>query len=252
MHGPVRDRRAATGRRPPAAARALPAIGAEDRIVLWWGSLWRWLDAETAIRAFAEVSASRPELKLVFTSGRPPNGRVERHSVVGEARELARRLGLLDRTVFFFDEWVPYERRGEYLQEADLGLTLHRDTEEAPLAARARYMDYLWAGLPCVLGRGDETAQRFASAGFAGLVEPGQPGEVAAALLDLLKKQALRRAWLAGAELAEELRWERVAAPLLAAVRELESPEASIDAGELRGTTSYYARRLVDRLLPSH
>ena len=69
-----------------------------------------------------------------------------------------------------------YERRGEYLQEADLGLTLHRDTEEAPLAARARHMDYLWAGLPCVLGRGDETAQRFASAGFAGLVEPGSPG----------------------------------------------------------------------------
>ena len=105
MDGPVRDRRAATGRRRWPLRERFPAIGAEDRIVLWWGSLWRWLDAETAIRAFAEVSASRPELKLVFTSGRPPNGRVERHSVVGEARELARRLGLLDRTVFFFDEW---------------------------------------------------------------------------------------------------------------------------------------------------
>ena len=239
-----------SGRRP--LRERFPAIGAEDRVVLWWGSLWRWLDAETAIRAFAELAASRPELKLVFTSGRPPNGGVERHSVVGEARELARSLGLLDRTVFFFDEWVPYERRGEYLQEADLGLTLHRDTEEAPLAARARYMDYLWAGLPCVLGRGDETAERFASAGFAGLVEPERPGEVAAALLGLLEKQALQRARLGGAELAEELRWERVAAPLLAAVRELESGEASVDSGELRGTTSYYARRLVDRLLPSH
>lgn len=228
-----------------------PRIAAGDRIVLWWGSLWRWLDAETAIRAVAALARSRPEVKLVLTSGRPPNGDVERHAVVGEAKALAERLGVLDRNVFFFDEWIPFERRGEYLREADVGLTLHRDTEEAPLAARARYMDYLSAGLPCVLGRGDETAGRFESAGFATLVEPGSVEAVAAAISALLEPVAQERARAAGAELAEEFRWERVAEPLLTAVRRLGPVGGTEGSAELRGTTSYYARRLVDRVLPS-
>jgi glycosyltransferase involved in cell wall biosynthesis len=229
-----------------------PQIAADDKVVIWWGSLWRWLDAETAIRAAATVAESRPEVKLVFTSGRPPNGDVERHAVVGEAKDLARRLGVLDRSVFFLDEWIPFERRGEYLREADLGLTLHRDTAEAPLAARARYMDYLAAELPCVLGRGDETAERFESAGFATLVEPGSVEAAAAAISSLLDPVAQARARSAGSELAGEYRWERVAEPLLAALRRL-GPAAGATEGsaELRGATAYYARRLVDRLLPS-
>ena len=75
----------------------------------------------------------------------------------------------------------------------DLGLTLHRDTEEASLAARARYMDYLSTGLPCVLGRGDETAERFEESGFATLVEAGSPGATANAILALLDETC---AWL--------------------------------------------------------
>jgi glycosyltransferase involved in cell wall biosynthesis len=228
-------------------------IGAGDRVVLWWGSLWRWLDAETAIRAIASLADSRPDVKLVFTAGRPPNGDAERHSVLAEAKALASELGVLDRSVLFLEEWVPFARRGDYLRDADLGLTLHRDTEEATLAARARYMDYLSAGLPCVLGRGDETAERFEESGFATLVEAGSPEATAAAIVDFLDGTALTEAAEAGHRLADEFRWQRVAVPLLVALREV-GPEASSAAGsrQLGRTTSYYARRLVDRVLPSH
>ena len=240
---------------PPSAATPLrdrfPQIGADDRILLWWGSLWRWLDAETAIRAVASVAPSRPEVKLVFTAGRPPGGGGERHSVVAEARGLAERLGVLDRSVLFLEEWVPYERRAEYLREADLGLTLHRGTAEAELAARARYMDYLWTGLPCVLGRGDEVADRFEAAGFARLVEPGSPQAAAAALLELLDESARERAASAGRTLAEEMRWGRVTAPLLDVLRELGPSGAGDRRRHLGPTASYYGRRLADRLLPS-
>lgn len=229
-----------------------PQIEAGDRVVLWWGSLWRWLDAETAIRAVASLADSRADVKLVFTAGRAPNGDAERHSVLGEARALAAELGVLDRTVLFLDEWVPFDRRGDYIADADIGLTLHRDAEEASLAARARYMDYLWAGLPCVLGRGDETAERFEGAGFATLVDAGSPKATAAAILALLEPQARSAAAAAGRGLAAELRWGKLAQPLVAAIREI--PAAAAAAGpsrQLRRTTSYYARRLVDRLLPS-
>ncbi len=230
-------------------------IGEDDRIVLWWGSLWRWLDAETAIRAFALLADSQPRLKLVFTAGRPPSGDSERHSAVDAARELARQLELLDRSVLFLEEWIPFERRGDCLQEADLGLTLHRNTEEAPLAARARYMDYLWADLPCVLGRGDETADRFEAGGFATLVEPGSPREAATAIAGMLEGEAQERARAAGRGLADEFRWERATAPLLTALREVGPVRARAGGArsrQLRRTASYYLRRLVDRLLPAH
>jgi len=241
---------------PPSGATPLrdrfPQIEAGDRVVLWWGSLWRWLDAETAIRAVAALGRSRPDVKLVFTAGRAPNGDAERHSVLAEARDLAAQLGVLDRTVLFLDEWVPFDRRGDYVRDADVGLTLHRDTEEASLAARARYMDYLRSGLPCVLGRGDETAADFERAGFATLVAPGSPEATAAALLALLDPEANAAAAAAGAALAGEFRWQRLARPLLAALREVEPASEPASSQQLRRTTSYYARRLVDRVLPSH
>lgn len=225
--------------------REFPQIGDEDRIVLWWGSLWRWLDPSTAIRALASIAAEHPEVKLVFTSGPPPDRRNERHAVVEEARTLASELGLLDRNIFFLDKWVPYESRGEYLQDADLGITLHRDLAEAPLAARARYMDYLWAGLPCVLTRGDETAAAFGAGAFAREIEPSSATAVAEAVLGLLEPSANQRARSAGRRLAAEHRWQRVAAPLVEALREIEPQGAR--SGGVRETASYYARRAVDR-----
>jgi len=229
-----------------------PQIADRDKVVLWWGSLWRWLDAETAIRAIATLAAARPDVKLVFTAGRPPNGDAERHSVLEEARALAGELGVLDRSVLFLDEWVPFARRGDYLRDADLGLTLHRDTEEASLAARARYMDYLSTDLPCVLGRGDETAERFGESGFATVVEAGRPDATAAAILAMLDETAAAKAAEAGRRLADEFRWQRVAVPLLLALREISAQaRASSGSREFGRTTSYYARRLVDRLLPS-
>jgi hypothetical protein len=224
-------------------------IGADDKVVLWWGSLWRWLDAETAIRAVASLAESRPDVKLVFTAGRVPNGDAERHSALAEAKALARELGAFERSVFFLEDWVPYAQRAEYIADADAGLTLHRHAEEASLAARARYMDYLWAGLPCVLGRGDETAERFERGGFATLVPAADPEAVAAALLSLLEPTAAAAARSAGQGLAAEFRWDRAAAPLLEALRRHSAEREG--AQQLRLTTAYYARRLADRLLPS-
>ncbi len=229
-----------------------PAIAGDDKVVLWWGSLWRWLDAETAIRAVASLAPTRPDVKLVFTAGRAPNEGAARHSALGEARALAERLAVLDRSVFFFDEWVPFADRAQYLRDADLGLTLHRDAEEAALAARARYMDYLWAGLPCVLGRGDETAAEFERAGFATLVEPGSVEAAAAAIVAALEAGTRDGAAVAGERLAAELRWDRAAGPLMAGIENFETaPPRSAGSGRLRGAGAYYARRAVDRLLPS-
>ena len=152
---------------------AFPEIGRHDPVVLWWGKVWKWFDAETAIRAFARVVERRPDARLVITAGKSPKAEFDVSNQTRDARELSQSLGLLGRNAFFLDEWTPYDSRHEYLLDADVGLTLHGNTAEAPFAARARYMDYLWSALPCVLASGDETASTFGEAGFASLVAPG-------------------------------------------------------------------------------
>ncbi len=222
-----------------------------DTVVLWWGSVWRWLDAETAVRAFAQIARSRSDVKLVITAGRPPNESADRFDATDEVRELARELGVLGRTVLFYEEWIPYEERHDYLREADLGLTLHRHAEEARLAARARYMDYLSAELPCVLGRGDQTAEELGAAGFATLVEHPEPDQLAAILLTLLDDHAaLDTARAAGRGLAAEHHWSAVGAKLRAALAAAPAePRRPARLTLLGDAGAYYARRALDRLL---
>ena len=152
------------------------------------------VDASTAIRAFAQVVERRPNARLVITAGKAPKAKFDLFDESEQARELSRSLGLLGRNVFFLDEWTPYDRRHAYLQDADIGLTLHANTAEAPFAARARYMDYIWAGLPCVLARGDEIAASFGAAGFATLVDPADTDATAQAILGLIDDPRSRAA----------------------------------------------------------
>jgi len=238
--------------RPPAPGdrplRARFGFGAGDPVVLWWGTVWRWLDAETAIRAVDRLRRTLPGVRLVITAGPPPDRRTDRLDGTAAARALAERLGLLGSHVFLLDEWVPYEERGRYLGDADVGITLHADGEEAPLAARSRYADYLGAGLPSVLARGDELADELAAAGAARLVPPGDVEAAAAALERLLADPAAcERARRGCRDLAARYRWAAVTEPLVATV-EGTPPQAGHPLAVAGAGARYYGRRAVDRV----
>ena len=232
-----------------------PAIGRDDPLVLWWGKVWKWFDAGTAIRAFELVVRRRPDARLVIAAGKAPKKAFDRSARTGEAIELARSLGLLDRNVFFLDEWTPYDERHAYLQDADVGLTLHADTPEAPYAARARIMDYLWCSLPCVLARGDEVAERFGAEGFAELVAPGDAGEAAGAMLRLIEDGRARAAAAeAGRRLADAYRWSTLVGPLGDAIEDAAGRRTvrSLSGPLVRTVGAYYARRTVDHAVATH
>jgi glycosyltransferase involved in cell wall biosynthesis len=239
-----------SGRRP--LRDRFAQIRDDDTVVLWWGAVWKWLDAETPIRAFAHLADSRPDLKFVITAGAPPSANNQRFEAVSEARELARALGVLNRNVLFLDEWVPYEQRWDYLREADIGLTLHRFSAEAALAARSRYVDYLSAGLPCVLGRGDQTASEFEAAGFATLVDHPEPAGLADLIATLAADRTrLKAAATAGRELAAERHTSTTAEKLRSIVASATNTDRSrgVRGGSLTlaGTVGfYYAHKLAD------
>jgi glycosyltransferase involved in cell wall biosynthesis len=197
---------------PPLRA-AFPSLGARDRVLLWAGGLWGWLDPGTAIRATALLERTH----LVFMGvGRPGLAATGQESYAQGAIELARREGLEGERVHFNSGWVPYAERGGWLLDADLGVIAHHDHLEARFAFRTRVLDYLWAGLPVVGSRGDVLGELVEREGLGRTVEPGDVESFAEACRSLLDDAAeYRRARERIAELAPRLRWEIAARPLV-------------------------------------
>jgi len=139
----------------PALKGVVPGIGASDKVLLWGGGIWNWLDPLTPIRAVAELSKRRPDVKLFFLGVQHPNPRVPAMEMTSRAVELAESLGVRDTHVFFNFGWTPYAERVGYLLEADLGISGHFDSVETRFAFRTRLLDYFWARLPIVANGGD-------------------------------------------------------------------------------------------------
>lgn len=192
-----------------------PGIGATDRVILWGGGLWPWLDPLTAIRAVAQVHQHHPEVRLVFPGTRHPNPALATMPTLFDAaNELAKQLDVLDRIVFFGD-WVAYADWQNILLESDLALTLHAsETVEARLAFRSRVLDYIWAGVPIVASQGDATSELIAQNRLGELVACGDVPGVARAINNLLN---MPRADFAErfAQTRMMLTWERVLQPLV-------------------------------------
>ena len=197
--------------------RALPEVGDADRILVWGGGIWPWLDAITPIKAVERLEAHRPAVHLHFPAvDRPQELSAVEMASAREAIAFAERRGLLGRRVHVGGAWVPYERRAEYLLEADLGISAHPDHLESRYAFRSRVLDYLWAGLPVVATRGDVLAELIERGGAGRAVAAGDDrafADACAALLD--DEAALDAARAAAARVAAAHRWERVAGPLV-------------------------------------
>jgi glycosyltransferase involved in cell wall biosynthesis len=190
-----------------------PGVGPKDKVVLWGGGLWQWLDPLTAIRAMARVCEQRDDVRLIFPGTRHPNAAVPEMSMVRQAVALTDELGLLDEHVFFGD-WVDYEEWPNYLLESDVGLSLHFDMLETRLAFRSRVLDYIWAGLPMVVTCGDATSDVVTHFELGSAIDYERENELAIALLSLLEQLASDFEDRFE-EARSELTWEKAAEPLV-------------------------------------
>jgi glycosyltransferase involved in cell wall biosynthesis len=201
----------------PVLKGAWPGIAPDDRVLLWAGGIWGWLDPATAIGAVKVLEQrGEPATHLVFLgTGRPGLERTGQAKYAEQARELARREGLEGRLVHFNEGWVPYDERARWLAEADLGVSAHLDHLEARFSFRTRILDYLWAGLPVVPSAGDALGDLVEREGVGRAVQPGDADAFAAACAELLHDGEPRRAARERiAALAPSLRWSEVTRPL--------------------------------------
>jgi glycosyltransferase involved in cell wall biosynthesis len=197
----------------------VPGIGVDDKVVIWGGGLYSWFDPLTLIKAVGVLAKRRSTVRLFFQGTKHPG--IDEMPIVQDSRELARSLGLLDTHVFFNETWVPYEERQNYLLEADAGVSTHGFHLETTLAFRTRVLDYLWAGLPMVLSKGDSFAELVKREELGVAVPPSDVNLLADALEKVLYDEEFAAASRKNVELvAERFRWDAVLEPLLEYVRD--------------------------------
>lgn len=146
----------------------MPGIGLQDKVIFWGGGIWDWTDPLVLMDALKIVLRQRDDVRIVFAGLHHfEKNTVLPMSVVARLLDVVEREGWLGRHVFFQD-WIPYDQRGAYLLEADIGVSLNLRSVETRYAARARLLDYLWTGLPCVLSQGDDLSNLLRDGGGRG------------------------------------------------------------------------------------
>lgn len=185
-------------------------IEVDDKVVLWGGGVWDWLDPITAVRAMNEIYKVNRKVKLVFLGIKHPNSVIGTTKKALETIELSKELGLFNKCVFF-NEWASYDDRVKFLQESDIGLSLHNEHLETKFSFRTRILDYIWAGLPIIATEGDYFSSIIKEYDLGIVVKENDPQELATAILSLLEKNIDKNFDI----IRDDLKWSNVVKPLI-------------------------------------
>jgi glycosyltransferase involved in cell wall biosynthesis len=199
----------------PAAKGVLPGIGKDDRLLIWGGGIYNWFDPLSLLRAWPRILERVPNARLLFLGVKHPSPDVPAMAIATQAIQLSEELGLRDRTVHFNMEWVPYERRKDFLLESELGVSMHFEHLETAFSFRTRILDYIWSGLPTVATEGDEFARWIQNRGTGRVVNYQDPTSIADAITELLTERAAYAACCdAVAAARSSFVWEEALSPL--------------------------------------
>jgi hypothetical protein len=198
---------------PPKTDTPLPeGLQSAGPLVVWGGGMWDWLEPEIVVSAWPEVLKRHPNARLVFPGTEHPNPHVPVMRAVGRVIKIATELGVLDTV--YFGKWFP---RNEYLgllANASCGVSAHSPGLESRYAARTRYLDAIWMGLPMVVSEGDEYADYISNHKLGVVVIESNPSDFAQGILRILEtgRASLDENF---ARARQRLTWKRMAAPLV-------------------------------------
>lgn len=192
-----------------------PGINENDKVLIWGGGVWNWFDPVTLVKAVAQISKTRSDVKLFFMGVKHPNPDIPEMKMLNQAVELAKNLGVYDKFVFFNYDWVDYHDRQNYLLEADIGVSCHFQTLETRFSFRTRILDYLWTGLPIICTKGDYFAELIEKEQLGKTVDFMDSDGLADAIVSLLDDREYfdtckRNVVVA----AEAFKWSRIVKPL--------------------------------------
>lgn len=171
---------------PDSTPNPYPAALQGRPILLWGGGIWRWYDIRILLEAFARLAEQDAAPVLYFLAGKNPSQEPTQDSPPLQARETARRLGILGKNVFFHDAPVPPDALPAFLLHARAGILSNLPSLEAMASWRTRYLDLAWAGRPLLAHGSDPLAERLEAAGVARIHRGSDAGGLSQAVLDLV------------------------------------------------------------------
>lgn len=226
-------------------------IKEDDKVLIWGGGIWNWFDPLTLIEAMKQVCEKRKDIKLFFMGIGHPSLNVDTN-VADECIRLSKDYGLYDENVFFND-WVDYNERQNYLLEADIGISTYLNNLETRYSFRTRILDYLWCELPMILTKGDYMADLVEGNELGYCHIASNPDDLARKIIQLIEnKEDYEKAKNNIHNIKEEYRWENVVKPL---VDFCENPYTSSDKIEKvkvfyknEGVKKYYYIRIISKI----
>ncbi|MEE8325093.1 MAG: glycosyltransferase family 4 protein [Candidatus Humimicrobiaceae bacterium] len=193
----------------------IPNLREGDRVALWGGGIWNWLDPITAIKAIWETTRSRDDIKMLFMGIKHPDPKLPEMKKCLDAIKLSKELDLYNKQVFF-NEWTPYEMRQALLLESDVGLSIHQERIETEFSYRTRVLDYIWAGLPVITTEGDSIAKIVKEKNIGEVVKYENTTQLARVLESMLLNKSLQDIYRKNLKkIRSEFFWENATAPLV-------------------------------------
>ncbi|MBU1627780.1 hypothetical protein KKB18_10465, partial [bacterium] len=198
-----------------------PGIGEDDKVILWGGGVWNWFDPLTLVKAMKMIVEERDDIKLFFMGTKRPDAPPDIADEAShfrkmemDAKKFCEEEKLIPRFVFFND-WVPFFDRENYLLESDIGISLHLHTIEAEFANRTRILDYIWARLPMITTKGDPLSKLTEEKALGITVDPQDIPGLKKAIYTILDNKDKREEIKSNqAKIAAEFYWNKVTKPL--------------------------------------
>ena len=199
----------------PGPRERIDGIRRDDFVLLWSGGLGDWYDPEVVVRAVARAAPRVPNLKLVVIGARSGIEHLPETATSAAVRALAGELHVLGRHVFFHDEWVPYDSRADWIEDADVAVIASHPSLESDIAVRTRFLDYVWCTTPVLCTRGGAYADLVERRQLGMVVSPGDVSAMADAIVTMADRNLRSGMKERLSSLRPELAWPHVLKPLL-------------------------------------
>jgi glycosyltransferase involved in cell wall biosynthesis len=186
----------------------------EDGVLrlVYAGALTPTYELDVVLQAIASIRAARPELALSLDL-------YGRGDSAGALRALAAELGVAERIVFHGR--VPIESVPAAIAAADIGLAPTRRDTFTDVSLSTKIYEYAAMRRPVVASRLPPVERAFPP-GALSVYQPGDPADLAAAILRLVDDAEARTAAVAQAyEVARATAWEAARGPYLELVERL-------------------------------
>ena len=194
----------------------IKGIESPDFVIIWGGGIYNWFDPLTLVKSMKQVWEKRKDIKLFFLGIKHPNPQVKELSLVNETVELAKKLGLEGKNIFFNYGWVDYDERQNYFLESDVGIITHPEHIETRFAFRTRILDYLWTGLPIISTEGDSLSELIEKEGLGLTVKAMNAEMLADAIIYIAESRDFYNTCKQKVvKTSQDFRWEKVCEPLI-------------------------------------